>query len=109
MAVTAHSYCPFVFGQLSGTDERRIDWVNDTIKVLLMKPTYVPDVDNHGFYSDVSANELGAEVPNYTVGGKELAEKTEQQDAATNTTRLKAQTLQWKEVTLEARYAIIYK
>lgn len=108
MAVTAHPYGPFVFGQFSGTAERRVDWPNDTIKVALLKASYVPDVDGDGFYSDVSPDEL-SEVPGYTAGGKELTEKTEQYDAATNTTRLKAKDVQWKEVSLEARYAAVYK
>lgn len=108
MAVTAHPYGPFVFGQFSGTDERRVDWVNDTIKVALLTAAYVPDIDAHGFFNDVSAAELTG-VPNYTAGGKELTEKLEQLDTASNTTRLKANTVQWKEVSLEARYAVVYK
>ena len=108
MAVTATPYGPFVFGMFSGTDERRIDWQNDTIKVALLTAAYVPNFDTHGFFESVAASELVG-VPNYTAGGKELAEKLESYDAATNTTRLKAQTIQWKEVSLEARYAVIYK
>jgi hypothetical protein len=108
MAVSATPYGPFVFGQLSGTDERRIDWVNDVIKVALLKPTYVPDRDAQGFWADVSASELSG-VTNYVAGGKELSEKTETYDAPSHTTRLKAKFVIWKEVSFEARYAVVYK
>lgn len=107
MAVVAHAYGPFLFGQFSGTDERRVDWINDTVKVALLGSGYVPNQDGHGFLSDVQADEISAS--NYTAGGKELAEKAESYDAATNKVRLKAATITWKEVSLTARYAAIYK
>jgi hypothetical protein len=107
MAVTAHPYGPFVFGQFSGDPDRRIDWINDTIMVALLSAAYTPDQDAHGFFSDVNAAEIT--TPNYVAGGKELSEKTEQYDAASNTTRLKAKTVVWKEVSLEAHYAVVYK
>lgn len=108
MAVTGKWYGPAVFGQFSSTDERRVDWENDTIKVALLKASYTPDQDAHGFWNGVSAEEISG-VTNYTAGGKELSEKTVSYDAATNTVRLKAKKVEWKEVSLEARYAVIYK
>lgn len=108
MAVTAHPYGPFVFGQFGGTPARHVDWVNDTIMCALLTAAYVPDLDTHGFWITPQANELTG-VPGYTAGGKALTEKTEEYDAASNATRLKAKAVLWKEVSLKARYAVVYK
>lgn len=107
MAVTAKWYGQALLGQLSGTAARRVDWANDTVKVALVKSAYTPDQDNHDFWNDVSANE--ASGANYTAGGKELKERTDTYDAASNTCRLKAKVTEWLEVTVTARYAVVYK
>lgn len=110
MATIAKWFGQAVLGQFGATAARRVDWANDTIKVMLVKTAYVPDQDAHDFIDDVNANEIaGGGGTNYTVGGKELTEKAVSYDNATNTVRLKAKTLEWKEVTAEFRYAVVYK
>lgn len=107
MATTAKWYGQALVGQFGGTAARRVDWAADTIKVALVKAAYAPDQDKHDFWDDVSANEVAG--TNYTAGGKELTEKTVTYDEASNTVRLKAKTVEWKEVTVEYRYAVVYK
>lgn len=110
MATIAKWFGQAVLGQFGATAARRVDWANDTIKVMLVKAAYAPDQDAHDFIDDVNANEIaGGGGTNYTAGGKELTEKAVSYDNATNTVRLKAKTLEWKEVTAEFRYAVIYK
>jgi len=110
MATVAKWYGQAILGQFGATAARRVDWANDTIKVMLVKSGYTPDQDAHDFIDDVNAQEIaGGGGTNYTTGGKELTEKTVSYDNATNTVRLKAKTLEWKEVTAEYRYAVIYK
>lgn len=110
MASIAKWFGQALLGQFSGTAARRVDWANDTIKIALVKAAYVPDQDAHDFWNDVSANEIaGGGGTNYTAGGKELTEKAATYDAATNTVRLKAKTVEWKEVTAEYRYLVVYK
>jgi len=107
MATTAKWYGQALLGLVSATAARRFDWANDTFKVALVKSAYTPDQDAHDFWDDVSANEITG--TGYTAGGKELFEKAVSYDAATNTVRLKAKTVEWKEVTAEYRYAVVYK
>lgn len=107
MATTAKWFVQALLGQFSGTAARRVDWASDTIKVALVKSAYTPDQDNHDFWNDVSANEVSG--TGYTAGGKEINEKSVSADAATNTVRLKGKTVEWKEVTVEFRYAVVYK
>jgi hypothetical protein len=107
MAVTAKWYGLAIKGQYSGTYARRVDWVNDTVKVALVKAAYTPDQDKHDFWNDVSANE--ATGTGYTAGGKELAGKTLTYDEATNTIRLDANDVAWAGLSTTARYAVVYK
>jgi hypothetical protein len=107
MAVTAKWFGQALKGQFSGTASRRVDWVNDVVKVALVKNTYVPDQDKHDFWNDVSANECAG--TGYTAGGKELAGKTLVYDEATNTLRLDGNDLVWAGLSTTARYAVVYK
>lgn len=105
--VTAKWFGNALLGQFSGTEARRVDWANDTIKVALIDDEWAPNQDTDDFFADVEANEV--EGTGYTAGGKALSEKTATYDEATNTVRLKAKTVEWTEATLTARYAVIYK
>lgn len=63
---------------------RTIDWVNDTIKVMLVNASYTFDPD-HDFVDDINANELSG--TGYTggfagAGRKSLASKAIANDAA---------------------------
>lgn len=107
MAVLAKWFGQALKGQFSATEPRRVDWVNDVVRVALVKSTYVPNQDTDDFWNDVSANE--ASGAGYVAGGKVLAEKTLTYDAASNTLRLDAADVEWAEVSVKARYAVVYK
>ncbi len=108
MAVVARWFGKAILGQWSSTDDRRVDWAGDTIKVALLKSSYTPDQDEHDFFNDVSAHEL-AEEGEYETGGLELANRSLSYDGASNTTRFKADDAEWTAATFTARYAVIYK
>lgn len=106
MAILSKWFGQGVLGMFSATEPRRVDWVNDTIKVALVKGAYVPNQDTHDFFNDVTNETAGA---GYVAGGKELAEKVASYDAASNTVRLDAADLVWAGITVEFRYAVVYK
>jgi hypothetical protein len=63
---------------------KNADWVADTVKAVLLLNTYTPDIDNHVFLSDISAQEAsGGGYARVTLGTK-----TRTYDSATNTTKL---------------------
>ena len=83
-----------------------IDWVNDTIKVMLVNG-YTPDQDAHNFIDDVSGDEISG--TGYTAGGKALANKTNTQDNTNNRAKLDADDVVWTNSTLTADGAVYYK
>ena len=72
MAVTAKVYNAAV----TALANKEIDWGSDTIKVVLLAPTYTPDQAAHDYYDDISAHEV-ANGNGYTTGGVTLTNKTE--------------------------------
>lgn len=107
MAVTAKQFGQAVLGQYSATSARRIDWVNDTIKVSLHTSLYTPDQDAHDFFDDLT-NEISG--TGYTAGGATLAGKTLTYDTATNRVRCKASNSAWTNSTFgPLRIAVVYK
>lgn len=106
MSVTAKWFGNGLLGQYSATSARRVDWVGDTVKVMLTTSTYTPNQDTHDFKDDVT-NEVSS--TGYTAGGASLASKAATYDAASNTVRLDADDVTWSSVTFTARYAVIYK
>lgn len=101
MAVVAALYGN-VFLAAFGAD---IDWLNDTIKVMLTTSTYVPDLDVHDFKDDVTNEVTGT---GYTAGGATLASKTITYTAATNVVKLDAADATWPSSTITARVAVVY-
>lgn len=111
MAVSAHAYGKFptniLGGETAGETQRMIDYLSDTIKVMLTTSGYVPNQDTHKFKSDIT-NELPA-TGGYTAGGTALASKTLAYDAANNIETLGAANVTWAAATLtNVRYAVIY-
>ena len=49
-----------------GLGDGAIDWLNDTIKVMLVTSAYTPDQDAHDFKDDIT-NEISG--TGYTAGG----------------------------------------
>lgn len=106
MAVTAFWYGAALTGQYSATAARRVDWVNDSVKVSLHTVTYVPNQDTHDFFDDAT-NELPT-AGGYTAGGVTLAGKTANYTGGTNTLSLDANDVSWTSATFTARIAVIY-
>jgi hypothetical protein len=106
MAVSALQYGQGVLGQYSATAARRVDWITDSIKVMLCTSAYTPDQDNHTFKSDITNEITGT---GYTAGGVTLASKTLTYTGASNKLVLDAADVSWTTATFTARYAVIYK
>ena len=105
MPVSAKWYGKALEGQYSATSARRVDWVNDTIKVALCTSSYTPDQDAHDFFNDITNEVSGT---GYTAGGATLGTKSLNYDTATNVLSLRAATSSWTSATFTARYAVIY-
>ncbi|MGH3502322.1 MAG: hypothetical protein ACRDQA_15760 [Nocardioidaceae bacterium] len=91
---------------LSGT----IDFLNGTIKVVLLSSSYGVDLDGHQFYSD-----LIGELPTgngYTAGGQALDGKSFSYDSGVDQTAALADNSVWTpsepDTPLTARYAAVY-
>ena len=83
-----------------------IDHVADTVKVMLVTSTYVPDQDAHDFKNDVTNEVTGT---GYTAGGASLASKTVTQDNTDNEGVFDAADVTWTVSTITARAAVLYK
>ena len=83
-----------------------IDWNTDTIKLALVNNTYVPDIDAHDFFNDVT-NELVA--TGYTAGGATLTAQVTQ-DNTNDRAIYDANDVQYASLASAVfRYAIVYK
>lgn len=104
---TAAWYGQAFQGQFGATTARRIDWVSDTINVLLTTSSYTEDVDAHDFRNDVTNEVTGT---NYSAGGVALSGKTLTYDSATNESRLDATDPTFTNITVSGiRKAVFYK
>ena len=84
-----------------------IDLDTDTIKVALVTSSYVPNIDTHDFFDDIT-NEVSAS--GYTAGGAALANKAITVDTTNDRAYLDADDTTWTAgATITARYAILYK
>lgn len=83
-----------------------IDLDTDTIKVALVTSSYVPDIDNHDKFDDITNEVTGA---GYTAGGETLASKTVTVDNTDNEGVFDAADVTWANATITARGAVIYK
>lgn len=94
-----------------GNNGAVVDNDADTLKFILMNATYAAIADatkqGHEFYSDVSANEVGASGT-YAAGGITLASKTSTQSAGTYTLDA-ADPTPPTGATIAAAGAIVYK
>ncbi len=106
MAVSALMYGKAIEGQYSATAARRVDWVGDTIKVMLCTASYTPDQDAHDFKDDITNEITGT---GYTAGGATLGSKTLTYTGASNKLVLDAADTAWTTASFTARYAVIYK
>lgn len=102
MAVTA-----FWYGLgLKAAFNKEVDWVDDTVRVMLVENTYTPDQDAHDYIDDVRADE--ASGTGYTEDGAEIGSRTLTYTGATNILKLDGADTSWASSEITARYAVIY-
>lgn len=84
-------------------------WVPTQMGVILMKTTFVPNIDSQLRYSDVSAGEL-ATGGTYVVGGQQIASRSVSYDSATDEYSLLGADMTWGPgATFTTHYGIIYE
>ncbi len=83
-----------------------INWVSDTVKVMLVTSSYTPDKDLHDFRDDVTNEVVGT---GYTAGGMALVNKAHTQDDSNDRAVFNANDLVWSTATITARAAVLYK
>lgn len=104
---TANWFGQAAMGQFGTTAVRRMDWVTDTVNVLLTTVTYAEDLDAHDFRNDVTNEVTGT---NYSAGGVALSGKTLTYDSATNESRMDANDPTFTNITVSGiRKAVFYK
>lgn len=109
MAVTAFLFTKLganIFGGEVAGDTFAIDYLSDTIRVMLCTSTYAPNQDTHETKADVTNEVVGA---GYVARGTALAGKTITVDAANNRVTFDANDVTWAASTITARYAVVYK
>lgn len=100
-------YNRFKYQQLGDTSVTPINLKTDTIKVALVTASYVPDIDGHSFFSDITNEVSGT---GYTAGGKALANVSATKDNTNDRAYIDADDTTWPASTITAaRYAILYK
>ena len=82
---------------------KEIDYLDDTIKVMLVSNAWVPDQLNNDYLDEVTNEITGA---GYTAGGITLTNKAITPDA--NRMRFVADDITWTGATFTARYAVVY-
>jgi len=89
--------------------EGSINFLTDTIKVMLLTNTHTTNVDTQEFIDDVSANQVTG--TGYTAGGAAIGGKTSGVDNTANTGNIDGNNVTWDASggSLTARYAAIYK
>lgn len=104
---TANWFGQAAMGQFGTLAARRMDWVTDSVSVLLTTNTYTEDLDNHDFRNDVTNEVTGT---NYVAGGVALSGKTLTYDSATNESRMDANDPTFPNITVTGiRKAVFYK
>jgi hypothetical protein len=83
-----------------------IDLDTDTIKLLLVTSTYVPNIDTHTKRSDITNEVVGA---GYTAGGVTLANKTVTVNNTTDKAVFDADDITIPNATITARGGVLYK
>lgn len=84
-------------------------WVPQTMNVMLMKNTYVPNIDTQLRYSDVSLQEL-ATLGGYTIGGKTILNRSTSYDALNNEFNMLGDDVSWGPgASFTTRYGIVYE
>lgn len=83
-----------------------IDLVNDTIKLALVTSTYVPNIDTHHFFSDITNEVVGT---GYTAGGKAVTTPTVTEDDTNDKAVFDCDAVVWASSVITARGGVMYK
>lgn len=83
-----------------------IDLDTDSIKLMLVTSTYVPNIDTHAKRSDVTNEVVGA---GYTAGGVALANKAVTANNTSDKGVFDADDVTFSTATITARGAVLYK
>lgn len=84
-------------------------WTAQQMGIALLRDTYVPNLDAHLRYSDVSPFEVAA-GGTYVLGGKQIANRSATYDALADEYGLFGDDVQWGPgATITARYGVIYE
>lgn len=86
--------------------DETINWLTDTIKVALVTDAYIPDIDLHTLFSDVTDEVIGT---GYTAGGATLSAKAITVNDVNDWTEYSADNAVWTLSTLTARGAVVYE
>lgn len=78
----------------------------NTVKVMLLDNTHVPDRDAHEFIDDVSADEVSG--TGYSAGGATIANQTWTQNDTIDKAVFDGDPVEWAGSTITVRYAVIY-
>jgi hypothetical protein len=96
------------FAQSGGNLIARL-WVPQQMGIILMRPSYIPNIDTQLRYSDVSANEL-ANSGGYTTGGKEIQNRSISYNASADEYDMLGDDVVWGPgVTFTTRWGIVYE
>lgn len=111
MALQTFNYTSLItgtFGGLTSGESKRVDWLSDTIKVMLLTDSYVPDQVNHVSRNDINDSYECAGT-NYVVGGATLTTKTLTVDTTSKFIVFDADNVEWSSSTIpNIRYAVVY-
>jgi hypothetical protein len=109
MAATGTVHGTHISKQYGTTAADRVDFVTDTLKVMLVTNVTAPDPDAHDYISDLEANEI-ANGNGYTTGGVALGGKSITLTGASNKVVFDATDPSWTFTASKTfRYAILYK
>ena len=96
------------FAQSGGNLIARL-WVPQAMQVMLMKPSFVPNIDTQLRFSDVAAEEVAA-GGGYLTGGLVIASRQISYDALNNEYNMLGDDVIWGPgATFSTRYGIIYE
>jgi len=96
------------FGQSGGGIITRL-WASQLMGVALLGSGYVPNLDSHLRYSDVSGSEI-ASGGGYTTGGQVISNRTTSYDPSADEFNMLGDDLTWGPgATFNTRYGVIYE
>lgn len=95
-----------IYNSFKGKLDGSFDWGGNVIKVALVTSTYVPNIDTHQFFSDITDEVVGT---GYTAGGKQLTTPVISVDTTNDIAKYDADDVTWTTSTITARGAVVYK